>query len=86
MASDYRNYDYILCADSENVRNMLRLFGPDGDRKVHMLMDYSEDPGDHGKSISDPWYTRNFTRAFEDAKRGCEGFLKGLGFRIRYIR
>lgn len=30
------------------------------------------------KSVSDPWYTRNFAKAYDDILRGCEGVLRSL--------
>lgn len=74
---DYHYYDYLLCADSNNIRNTIRITGPDTDNKVKLLLDYSNRPG---SSISDPWYSRNFEVAYRDIVEGCEGFLAYLGY------
>ena len=74
---DYNSYDYILCADSMNIRNTLRILGSDPDDKVQLLMDYSSRPG---SSIADPWYSGNFTRTYDDIFESCEGFLSYLGY------
>lgn len=72
--SDYDNYDYILIMDQRNLKNIGRIFGGDPQNKVHLLLDWDENPRD----ISDPWYTRDFQRAFEDIRDGCRNFLEYL--------
>ena len=74
---DYQHYDYLLCADSYNVRNTERIVGGDRDEKIRLLLDYSDKPG---RSIADPWYSGDFTTTFDQIVEGCEGFLKELGY------
>lgn len=71
---DYREYDYILGMDYRNIRNIDRIIDSDPERKVSLLLDYTEHPRD----IADPWYTGNFDRTYEDILEGCEGFLNYL--------
>jgi len=73
--ADYAHYDFLLCADKSNVRNTLRITGPDSEGKVQLLMDYSGRPG---ASIADPWYYGNFDATYRDVLEGCEGFLHWL--------
>ena len=70
---DYDYYDYILCADSANIRNTIRIMGEDRQNKIKLLLDFA---GRQGGSISDPWYTGDFTSTFADVKTGCEGLLE----------
>ena len=72
---DYEYYDYLLCADTANVRNTMRITGPDYQDKIHLLLDYA---GRHGQSIADPWYTGRFDETYRDVCQGCEGFLEYL--------
>ncbi len=72
---DYDYYDYLLCADSANIRNTIRITGPDRDNKIQLLLDYSSRPG---ASIADPWYYGNFDETYRDVLEGCEGLLKHL--------
>ncbi len=72
---DYDAYDYILCADSMNIRNTIRITGPDRDHKISLLLDYTDRPG---ASIADPWYYGNFDQTYRDVLEGCEGFLRYL--------
>ncbi len=70
---DYDYYDYLLCADSANIRNTIRITGEDRQNKIKLLLDFAGRPGG---SISDPWYTGDFTSTFADVKAGCEGLLE----------
>ena len=71
---DYREFDYIIGMEYWNIRNIHRIIGEDPEGKVHMLLDYSDNPRD----IADPWYTGNFDKTYEDVVEGCEGFLAWL--------
>ncbi len=73
---DYKHYDYILCADNNNIRNTIRIIGCDTDNKIKLLLDYAIDESMHGRSIADPWYSGDFTATWNDVVAGCEGFLK----------
>ena len=56
------------------MRNMMRILGSDPDDKVHLLLDWSDAPRD----ISDPWYTGDFDRTYQDVTEGCEALLAAL--------
>ena len=71
---DYGKYDLIIGMEQRNVITMLRIFGGDPEDKVKLLLSYSDNPRD----ISDPWYTRNFERAYDDIVEGCEALLESL--------
>jgi protein-tyrosine phosphatase len=69
---DYEFYDYILCMDSYNMKNALRIVGEDKDKKIHRLLDFSSNPRD----IADPWYTGNFDETYSDIIEGCAALLE----------
>ena len=71
---DYQKYDYLIGMDEWNIRNMLRIVGKDPEKKIYMLLDFTQSP----RAIADPWYTGNFDVTYEDVKEGCEAFLKYL--------
>ena len=73
-AEDYTRYDYIVGMDSNNMRNMLRIFGGDPDNKLSLLMDHTGDFRD----VADPWYTRDFHATEQDVDRGCAALLKKI--------
>lgn len=71
--SDYAEYDYFIGMDEANRRNMKRIFNGDPDGKVFLFSDFT------GKGeVSDPWYTRNFEKAYEDIRDGINAFLDFL--------
>ena len=71
--ADYSRYNYLLGMDHWNIRNMLRMLGGDPERKVHLLLDYSQRPGEE---IADPWYTGDFETTYSDILEGCQGLLR----------
>ena len=72
--NDYEKYDYIIGMDSENMRNMQRLFGGDKQGKVFKLLSFAGSERD----ISDPWYTGDFSRAYADIEKGCTALFDTL--------
>ena len=72
---DYDRYDLLIGMDKANLRNMHRICGGDFDGKFHMLMEYAGQP--EGE-VSDPWYTRDFERTWQDILAGCQGLLEQL--------
>lgn len=71
---DYENYDLFIGMDSNNIRNMHRIFGEDRENKIRKLMDYTNQGGD----VADPWYSDRFDIAYRDIFDGCKGLLKVL--------
>ncbi len=68
-SEDYDQYDYIIGMDTENIREMKRIFGKTD--KIYKLLDFTETK----KDIVDPWYTRDFETAYQEIVKGCLGFL-----------
>ena len=71
---DYAYYDLLIGMDHANLRNMRRICGGDPDGKLHLLLDYTNRPGE----VADPWYTDDFQATWEDVTEGCQGLLKTL--------
>ena len=71
---DYRAYDLLIGMDGANLRNMTRICGGDPEGKLHLLMDYTDRPGE----VADPWYTGDFEATWRDVEEGCRGLLKCL--------
>lgn len=72
--SDYGKYDYLICMDSMNVRNTLRIVGGDKEQKIYKLLDFA----DSGRDVADPWYTGNFDATYRDVLNGCKGLLQHI--------
>lgn len=72
--SDYQKYDFLICMDSYNVRNALRILGSDPDGKVRKLLSFAGSDRD----VSDPWYTERFDIAYSDILSGCTALFEQL--------
>ncbi len=73
-ARDYDAYDLLIGMDSANLRNMGRICGGDPAGKLHLLLDYTDRPGD----VADPWYTGDFQATWRDVLAGCQGLLRAV--------
>jgi len=71
---DYERYDLIIGMDQENLYDMRRICQGDPEGKIHLLMDFTDRPGD----VADPWYTRDFEATWRDVEDGCRGLLMYL--------
>ena len=69
--SDYGKYDLIIGMDSANIRNMNRILGGDPHKKIRKLLEYAS-----GGDVSDPWYSGDFSTAYNDIYKGCCGLLE----------
>ena len=70
-AADYGKFDYIVCMDGSNLRNM-GYIADDTDEKYRRLLDFTDSPHD----VADPWYTRDFALTEKDVECGCRALLE----------
>ncbi len=73
--ADYEEYDYIVCMDSRNMRNM-NLICEDRDNKYHKMLSFLGTDSD----VADPWYTGEFDKTKEEITNGINAFLSFLGY------
>lgn len=71
---DYAAFDLLIGMDASNLRGMRRICGEDVSEKMHLLLDYTDRPG----NVADPWYTRDFEATWQDVQEGCAGLLEHL--------
>ncbi len=71
---DASKYDLLIAMDTRNIKNMERVFGKDAKHKTHLLLEYTGD----AKSISDPWYSNDFDKAYNEIEQGCNALFKSL--------
>jgi len=71
---DYEEYDFLICMDENNLRNMRRMLGGDPEGKISKLMAFAGSIAD----VSDPWYTDRFDVCYRDILAGCQGLLDTL--------
>jgi protein-tyrosine phosphatase len=72
--ADAEHYDLLIAMDRANLRNMKRVLGTRGADKTHLLLDFTNRPGD----VADPWYTGDFEATWRDVLEGCQGLLEWL--------
>ncbi len=70
-AADYTKFDYIICMDSSNLRNMSYI-AADTQGKYNKLLDFTDNPHD----VADPWYTRDFALTENEIECGCKYLLE----------
>ncbi len=73
--ADYERYDMLICADSNNIRNLRRIFGGDPEGKISLILDHTSRPG---RDVDDPWYSGDFEATWRDVSEGCAGLLSQL--------
>ena len=71
---DYYYYDYIIGMEQYNIRNMRYIFPVDDDNKIHLMLDFTDNPRD----VSDPWYSGRYEESWNDINTGCKAFLENL--------
>ena len=64
--------------DSYNLRNLKRMTDGDPYGRISKVLDYTKRGGD----ISDPWYTGDFNRTYEDLEEGLETFFNAVKDKI----
>lgn len=65
---DYDKFDYFICMDDSNIRNISYIF-EDKDNKVIKLLN---------RNIADPWYTGNFIETYQDLEIGLNNLINKL--------
>jgi len=76
--SDFEDFDWVLCADAGNLRNVLHLAPPHARHKAALLMEWARVEG--CSSIPDP-YTGD-TEHFEEAWRLVDAAARGVVARL----
>jgi len=71
---DMEYYDHIILMDSNNMRNLNRMFPELYPEKVRMLMSFAGLDED----VADPWYYGGFDKTYEDINKGCKALLEAV--------
>lgn len=69
---DYKENDFIICMSDSNLKDIKRIIGEDTENKVYKLLEFSNLQRD----VEDPWYTRDFEKAYNDILMGCNSFIQ----------
>jgi len=73
-AKDLDGFDYIICMDTDNKRNVERLGG--GRARVMTFMELVRDA--RSPDVPDPYYTGNFEEVYELVEKGCGELLRRI--------
>lgn len=73
--SDYENYDYLICMDENNMRNIRRIISSDPENKIVKLLSFTGE----NRNVADPWYSGDFETCYRDIYNGCKALLETLG-------
>lgn len=65
---DYNKFDYFICMEKVNVRNISYIF-EDRDGKVELLLE---------RDIADPWYSGRFDETYNDLDTGIDRLIERL--------
>ncbi len=76
VKADFEEFDFLIAMEEYNLHNIRREFGDALAKRVSLLLDYTDAPGD----IADPWYTGGFEETYEDIVLGCLGLLEYLQY------
>lgn len=75
----YDGADYVIVMDHRNLAGIEQTLGIGVSDKVRLLLDFlPADHPKHGKDIADPWYTRDFEKAYADILLGCSMLVEQL--------
>ena len=67
-------FDMFIGMDTENERYMKKILPASASDKIYSLLSFAGE----SRSVSDPWYTRNFAQAYHDIRRGCAALFEKL--------
>ncbi len=71
---EYREYDYVIGMDRDNIARMKRFTGGDPLHKITSLLEWAGE----NRDVRDPWYTGRFDEAYSDILAGCTALLRKL--------
>ncbi len=70
---DYDKYDMFFVMDSNNYKNIFKIFADDPKGKVRKLLDLTV-----GGDVADPWYTGDFELTFSQCLAACKALFESL--------
>lgn len=78
-AQDFRNFDYLLAMDENNLRNLNRLAKPEERERIRLFLSFAHN--DKRLEVPDPYY--GGPQGFEDVLNLVEDASRGLLTHIR---
>jgi len=75
-SSDFTEYDWMICMDKSNLRNLKKMAPKDHHAKLEMLL--SVLPEHELQEVPDPYFTGDFEETFGLVDAACEEWIKKL--------
>ncbi|MCR2802868.1 low molecular weight protein-tyrosine-phosphatase [Paenibacillus soyae] len=77
QSADYEQFEYIVCMDHKNLRDVREIFGHKADgARLFAFMDLLPDRG--VQDVPDPYYEGNFDYVYELVEAGCRALLEQI--------
>ena len=73
--ADFDYYDHIVCADRSNIRMLNYNLGISADTQTSARLSLLMQWAGEDRDVSDPWYTRDFEKAYRDILTACHAML-----------
>lgn len=74
--------DLLIIMDTSNECLLKRIIPIDHHHKIHYMMEYADNIQTQSfrkvSDVSDPWYTGDFEKTYQDLYSACKGLLKKL--------
>ncbi|MDQ8733724.1 low molecular weight protein-tyrosine-phosphatase [Paenibacillus sp. LHD-38] len=85
--SDFESFDYIVCLDTKNLRDVRELLEKAGiEESGAKLFTFMELLPDRGiADVPDPYYDGNFPFVFELVDSGCKELLKRIQADMKFV-
>jgi protein-tyrosine phosphatase len=82
-ADDFREFDYVLVMDDENLRNARTLQPTDGKARLHRFLEFAGSRSE--REVPDPYYggSQGFATVMDLVEEAATGFLSHLRERHR---
>jgi protein-tyrosine phosphatase len=72
-SEDFRDYDYIIGMDRENIENLKRIAGK-YTHKIHLYLDVCNEQ--KGQEIDDPYYTHKYQETYELISKSIDCWIE----------
>lgn len=76
ITEDFRDFDYIICMDTANERDVRALRASNDGAQVMKFMELVE--GSSTADVPDPYYTGNFDEVYSLVEAGCRALLNRI--------
>ena len=73
---DFHEYDWIICMDKSNLRNLVEMAPENASAKLALLLSVVSEAGQ--EEVPDPYFTGDFEETYVLVDKACEEWIKKL--------